>query len=98
MRFAGRLLALGVALVGLGAQGCSQDKSDSADFVPPGAGGEPPGLVVTPSALPPHHNVAASDPNAGKTMTLPNGGEVHTVVVDGVRYVPIEATFSDASW
>jgi hypothetical protein len=96
MRFFGRCLALGVALVGIGTQGCSKKDVDVPEFAPPGAEGEPPGLVVTPPVLPPHTKTPR--PDSGGTITLPNAGEVHSVIVEGRTYVPIEATFSERSW
>lgn len=51
---------------------------------------EPEGLAVTPRALP--------SVGAGGTITLRGGGEIHTVVIAGRVFVPIEATFSEASW
>jgi subtilisin family serine protease len=59
--------------------------------VPPGAEGEPDGLVVTPATLPPEVTPAG-------TVVLPNGGQVNSVVRGGKTYVPIEATFSERSW
>src|SRR5262245_44794262 len=93
------LLALGTALVGFGAQGCSEESVDHPNFVPPGADGEPDGLVVTPPALPPRANTPSSGSSIGGTrvgdvITLPSGAQIFTTVVDSRRYVPIEATFS----
>src|SRR3954462_14260156 len=102
-----RLLALSVAFVGVGVQPCSESSSDHPNFVPPGAAGEPDGLVVTPPALPPPVNPAAASATplapiagtrVGDTITLPSGAQVFTTVIDGHRYVPIEATFSERSW
>jgi hypothetical protein len=72
--------------------GCSdKEPTDVNVFVPPGAGGEPEGLVVSPPTLP-------SRANSETAVKLPNGGRVHTSIFDGKTYVPIEATFSERSW
>jgi len=81
-----------LALALLGAVGCSsKEPSDVNAFVPPGAGGEPEGLVVSPPRLP-------SRASGDREVKLPNGGVVRTSIFAGKTFVPIEATFSERSW
>lgn len=100
-------LALAVATAALG--GCSHDDDKQAvpKFLPPGADGEPEGLVVHPPELPPAsaNTPAPGSPAAGTngrvvgpTIQTPGGGEIHTIMVDGKPFVPIEVTFSERSW
>lgn len=77
--------------------GCSEDKKEVPVFAPPGASGEPEGLVVSPPRLPP---AGRGNTPGGKesAITLPGGSLVQVALVAGTSYVPIEVTFSDRSW
>lgn len=87
----GSPILLGVALGSVVLPGCSDDtRIEEPNFVPPGTEGEPAGLIVTPRTLPPV--------GAGATIRLAGGGEIHTIVIDGRPFVPIELTFSERSW
>jgi subtilisin family serine protease len=97
-------LLFGIVLGVQGLAGCAEnDKKDVPAFAPPGANGEPEGLVVTPPRLPaPDPGGNAANPSVpggdGPTVTLPGGGQLHSVIIDGKPYVPIELTFSERSW
>lgn len=99
MKLRVRHAAIALALL---APACAEETKETPSAGIPGASGEPEGLVVTPGKLPAPSAPAAAPtgpgPSAGGVVTLPNGGNVHTLVIDGKPYVPIEATFSERSW
>lgn len=101
MRTRGRLIALLTlgCFIGFSSSsltGCStEERANKPTFTPPGAGGEPDGLVVTPPALP---NPQPSASGAGQVIVTPGGGEIHTIIIDGKVFLPIETTFSERSW
>src|SRR5687768_12916928 len=85
-------LAFGVAIsLMLGVLACSSEDEKKPDWkFTSGDVNEPEGLAVSPDRLPPATST--------ETITLPGGGQIHMLIIDGKTYVPIEATFSEQSW
>ena len=84
-------LAVGAVGIALFLFACSSKEEEKEWRFESGDVNEPEGLAVSPDRLP-------SPTSPGATITLPGGGQIHTLTIDGRTFVPIEATFSEQSW